>query len=422
MKLANRLGLLGMVVACFSLNINGYAQTVVITQVNLHSQNDDGYRFDDHSTTSVVVKDGQIVAIGSDVQFPAGAQVLSGKGLVMTPGLFAAYSQLGLDEINLEASTIDSMLDDTGYGPAFDVQYAINDESVVIDVTRVEGVTHAIVAPRVGPDPLAGFGAAISLSSPSTLLQPRVAMFGQVGSNIATKVGGSRAEVIARLRRGLEDLRGFRATRYQAEPKQYSRYDMIALKQTVDNKLPFVITVHRANEIRQVLSLAQQHDLNLVVRGGTEAWKVADELAQAGVAVILDPLNNLPRSFDRLGARNDNATLLVQAGVKIAIVVSDSHNIRLLRQHAGNAVAHGLDWDVALRAITRTPVEIFGLDDSLGKIAVGGPATFVLWQGDPLEVTTWPTQVMLDGEWVDPRSRQVRLFERYRDLSTATQR
>jgi imidazolonepropionase-like amidohydrolase len=152
-----------------------------------------------------------------------------------------------------------------------------------------------------------------------------------------------------------------------------------------------------------------------VIAGATEGWRVARELAQAGVPVLLDPLQNLPGSFDTIGARLDNAALLHRAGVRIAFTQSEagSHNARTIRQAAGNAVAHGLPWDAALAALTANPAEIFGIAAERGRIAVGQVADIVLWSGDPLEVTTVAEDVIIAGRAIEMRSRQTELRERY---------
>jgi len=131
--------------------------------------------------------------------------------------------------------------------------------------------------------------------------------------------------------------------------------------------------------------------------------------------VLLNPLENLPASFDRIGARLDNAALLHAAGVRIAFTQENdaSHNARKIRQLAGNAVAHGLPWDAALAALTANPAEIFGLGMSHGRIEPGLAADLVLWSGDPLEVTSAADQVWIAGRPVDMRSRQTELRDRY---------
>jgi len=129
--------------------------------------------------------------------------------------------------------------------------------------------------------------------------------------------------------------------------------------------------------------------------------------------VVLDPLNNLPADFDRLGSRFDNAKLLNEAGVRIAFSFSDSFQARKNRQLAGNAVAHGLPWDAGLAAITSGPAEIFGIGKDHGRIEQGQAADLVLWSGDPLEVTTIADQVWIAGNAVTMRSRQTELRDKY---------
>jgi imidazolonepropionase-like amidohydrolase len=156
-----------------------------------------------------------------------------------------------------------------------------------------------------------------------------------------------------------------------------------------------------------------------VIAGGAEAWVVARELADAGVPVILDPLENLPDDFDRLGARFDNAKILHEAGVRVAFSQADSFHLRKNRQLAGNAVAHGLPWEAGLAAITSAPADIFGVGARRGRIEKGQAADLVLWSGDPLEVTSVAEQVWIGGNPVSKRTRQTELLERYLERARA---
>ena len=173
--------------------------------------------------------------------------------------------------------------------------------------------------------------------------------------------------------------------------------------------------VDRASDIRQVVAFARSEKLRAVIAGGAEAWLVAGELKSAGVPVLLDPLDNLPASFDKVGATLENAARLQKAGVTIAFSFRDpqAHNIRKIRQAAGNAVAHGLPPEAALAAMTRNPAAIFGVADRAGTLEVGRPADLVLWSGDPLEVTTLAERVFIGGQAIPMRSRQTELRDRY---------
>ena len=195
---------------------------------------------------------------------------------------------------------------------------------------------------------------------------------------------------------------------------RYSPLELEELAATTKRKIPFVIEVHRVAEIQELITIKREFGIRVVIKGGAEAWKVAGQLAKNDIGVILDPLDNLPTGFERLGARLDNATILDKAGVLIAFSVSDTHNSRQMRQIAGNAVANGLPLLSALKAITINPAKLYGLQPS--EISPGNPADLIVWNGDPIELDTWASRVMLDGQWINMASRQTRLFERYKNL------
>jgi imidazolonepropionase-like amidohydrolase len=175
-----------------------------------------------------------------------------------------------------------------------------------------------------------------------------------------------------------------------------------------------VFNVNRAADIRRAVAFAKRNGMKPIIAGGAEAWVVAGELARDKVPVLLDALVNLPYNFDDIAARLDNATLLNEAGVRIAFTqFNESHNARKIRQLAGNAVAHGLPKDAAIAALTAAPAEIFGLAAERGRIARGQVADLVLWSGDPLEVTSAADQVWIGGRSVEMRSRQTELRDRY---------
>jgi imidazolonepropionase-like amidohydrolase len=173
--------------------------------------------------------------------------------------------------------------------------------------------------------------------------------------------------------------------------------------------------VDRAADIRALLTLAREYRLRTVVLGGAEAWQVADDLAAARVPVLTGGLTDLPSSFDELGATLENAARLRKAGVAVALTTGgeNSFRVRTLRQHAGNAVANGLAWDDALRAVTLTPAEIFGLADTMGSLQAGREANVVVWDGDPFELSTRAEHVFVRGREATAISRERMLLERY---------
>ena len=149
-------------------------------------------------------------------------------------------------------------------------------------------------------------------------------------------------------------------------------------------------------------------------------WKVAEQLAKANVTVLVGALNNIPRDFSTLGARQDNAALLHQAGVKVVIAGgADAFNARNVKYEAGVAVSFGMPWDAALRAVTLGPAELYGVADRVGTLQPGRDATLVVWSGDPFEPATRAERVLVNGAEVQRPSRQDELMRRYQRFPPA---
>jgi imidazolonepropionase-like amidohydrolase len=195
----------------------------------------------------------------------------------------------------------------------------------------------------------------------------------------------------------------------------HSINDLEALQGVVNGNTPMIVSIDRASDIEVLIDLVDEYSVMAIIIGGSEAWMLADELAAARIAVIVGPSANLPGNFDAINARFGSAAILVNAGVKVAIADSDAqtHNARNMTQSAGMAVAQGLDWDAALRAITLTPAEIFGVAATTGSLEAGKAADIVIWPGDPLELTNYPEAVFINGDAVPMVSRQTLLRDRY---------
>lgn len=395
---------------------SAHAQDILIRGAHVHTASAAG----DHGGDDVLVRNGRIAAVGTGIAAPPGAQVIEAQGKSLTPGLFAGITAIGVEEVSLERTTVDEYLSlgapawQTQWRPEFDVTLAFNPRSVLLPVARIEGLTWAVVAPdsRSGGTILSGQGAAVTLDGRyDAVLDGSRSLFMQFGSDAVSLSAGSRAAQYMLFDQAAREARsppaaGVQAMLLPAGREVFARY-------LGGGRVVF--HVHRAADIRQVLALAKRHGIRPVIVGASEAWVVADELAAAKVPVLLDPLENLPESFDRIGARLDNAALLARAGVKVAFAQSSdaTQNARKIRQLAGNAVAHGLPWDIALAGLTSTPAEIFGVAKNRGRIAVGQVADLVLWSGDPLEVTSVAEQVWTAGKPVVMRSRQTELRDRY---------
>jgi imidazolonepropionase-like amidohydrolase len=392
------------------------AGTIAITNAEIHTLGRAGVIA--HGT--LIIRDHRIDAIGENLPLPQGARVIDAGGKPVTPGLFDAYTSLGIKEIDGVEESDDTAAKKSRYSAALDVTDAFNPRSTLIPVNRVEGLTRAASAPdsASGGSLIAGQGAVISLGSLSEwLVKPKAAMYAQLGETGAKLSGGSRAAAWASLREAFGEVRRAGTPRVNPEhPSQLTAEDIEALRPVLAGEEPLVLYLNRASDILGALKFAEDNGIKLVVRGGAEAWLVAKALAEHQVPVILDPRLDLPQHFESLAARADAAALLQKAGVLVAFALDDdfnSHNARNVRQLAGNAAAQGLDREAALAAITLNPARIYGVDATLGSLEPGKIADVVLWDGDPLETTSFARSVFIDGQEVPAISRQTELRDRY---------
>ena len=388
------------------------AETVAITGATVHTLTRAGTL----ERATVVIVDGRVSAIGVDAAVPDGARVIDGAGLVVTPGLFYAWGTMGIVEVGAVDGSNDIEVDNPRIGAALNIADAVNPRSELIAVNRIEGVTRSVVAPESETHLVAGQAAVINLGGAGDWLEAApAAMVVQFGERGAELSGGSRAAALLTLREVLQDARDYGRNRSafdRGARREYARarLDLEALQPVLAGEVPVLARVDRASDIEAILRLKREFKLRVIVAGGAEAWVVADQLAAESVPVILDPLVNLPGSFETLRATGENAARLHEAGVTVAFGSGDSHNARNLRQAAGNAVARGLPWDAALAATTTAGARLFGLDAGL---KTGELADLVVWGGDPLELASYPVAVFIDGEQMPMTSRQTALRDRY---------
>ena len=368
--------------------------------------------------TDVVVElqGARVVRVGPGAP-SAGAQVVDVSGKIVTPGFIAAATSLGLVEIDMEASTRDSARESGDpIRAGYDASVAVNADSSLLAVQAIDGVTTAASTPRGGL--LSGQVAWIDLlpgHHRDIVARPRIAVAGTLGQRYA----GSRAAALAHLAEVLDDARFYR-TKKAAFDRRASRdlaahrLDLAALGPVLGREVPLVLEAHRVSDLLAIVDLAKAQSLRITVIGGTQAWRVADELAKADIPVIVQPTANLPGSFDKLGARMDAAAKLHAAGVEVGIaVLGEAHNVRNVTQEAGIAVAHGLPHEVAVRAVTRTIAAAYGMDADYGTLALGKVANVVVWPADPFELSTVPETVFIRGRSIPLRSRQTELRDRY---------
>lgn len=398
------------------------ASSIAIINGQVHTVSEAGVL----SNATVVIEDDKIVAVGQDVDVPEGATVIDAGGRPVTPGLMNVVTKVGLLEVGQVDGADDYSSADAPFSAGFDISAGLNPESILIPVTRVDGITRAVSVPSSRRSVFSGLGAVVHLGLGDDMaVKTRAAQYAGFGGRAAEAVGGTRGALAVFMRQAFEDALHYDKNRRNFDQNRTRAYvlhqlDLEALQPVLNGDIPLVVDVNRASDMRVLMSIADDYGIRMVFNSAREAWKVADELAVAAIGVIIDPSNNLPTNFDNVYATLDNARLLHEAGVKIAIATTsfnDLNNPRNVTQIAGIAVANGLPFDVALAAITRVPAELFGVDKDYGSLEVGKDADVVIWEGDPLEVTVLPTDVIIKGQIMPMDSRQLRLRDRYGDLN-----
>jgi len=372
---------------------------------------------------TVVIQDGKITAVGAQVAVPQGAEIIDCKGQWIFPGLIDGGTNLGLTEVGSDPRTHD--YSDVGdVVPQMRALVAVNPNSALIPVTRVDGVTTVIAAPS--GNLLPGTSALINL-------------FGYTPDQMFAGAEALMLEFPSTGRRGNYDRRtdeevkkaGEKATTRLNEvwdkAQQYYKIDsalsgkgeyypeMQAILPVLRGERALMIEVNKDKDIRSALAWVKTRKIkNVILCGVAEGWRVADEIALAKIPVITGPVLALPtRDYDRYDKPYANAGLMRKAGVKVAIRTTDSENVRRLPYHAGFAAAYGMGREEALRAITIVPAEIFGVADKLGSIEVGKTANLVIADGDILEAKTNVKQVFISGWKIPMVSRQTLLYDEF---------
>ncbi|MEM9740531.1 MAG: amidohydrolase family protein [Pseudomonadota bacterium] len=409
-----------LITGAFALVSVASAQTIAIINAKTWTGTAQGTV----ENSAVIIVDGEIAEVRTGEEaLPAGADIVDAQGGWVTPGIISPFSRTGLVEVNAEDSTNDTNAGGSDYSIALKAADGFNPLATTVPVTRLEGVTRVVVAPRSGGDMFAGRGFVADTSGRlGSLIDDNAFVFIRMGEAGANSAGGSRPAAWARFRAALSDARTFPA-RFLAhnEGDALTRVDAQAFGPAARGQQLILIEAHRASDLKQIIDFSRNApELNIAIVGGDEAWMVADDLADARIPVIVDPFQNLPASFEQLGATAENAQRLIEAGVitSFAHLGDDTHQARLILQSAGNAVANGVAHDDAIAAITVVPALIFGME-SVGTIEPGATADVVVWDGDPLEVMSAPTHVFIAGESQSLESRQTRLRDRYLGLNTA---
>ena len=350
-----------------------------------------------------------------------GDLVINGTGKILTPGIISTDTEIGIVEIGALSVTRDDS--SNLYQIGFSIYDAFNPNSVLIPWNRSNGITSTLTLPQNTNSPIGGLGSFFVLDSSLEISGSKdVAMIGRVGGSGSE----SRAETFAII----EDLLEFASSIDSSDMKTYKDIaeiidgspiaetmelhprDLKALHKLVNDELPLIIKANRASDLLKLIKLKEKYDLNLIIMGAQEAGLVASRIAESKIPLIINPINNIPESFDELGANIELAGKLEDLGITLMFNAPRDHNYHLIRQGAGVAVANGMSYAGALKALTLSPVEVFKLGNR-GQIAPGKIADLIIWDADPLEPSSMPEKVFINGEDIDLTSRMSRLTERY---------
>ncbi len=385
----------------------------------------------------IVLEDGKIAAVGpaATTKVPKDAQVFDARGMTVYPGLFDAETNLGLTEVEADEAGNDLVEKSDEISPQMRVVDAFHAETVRIPVQRINGVTNAIVAPA-SEDSVAGQDALIQLYGKdrnAMILAPEIALAMNFEGNLrrrggpgASKFPSTRMGVATQLRQALLDAQNYMAEQAAAakpdfkgtKPKKDLKFE--ALIPYLKGEKPVVFGAYESYEVQVAMGIANEFHLKVILNHVTHAQDLLDTIASYKVPVIVGSIYDAPEANERYDAVFSLPAELQKRGVKIALAslsngpVSDSRN---LPYAAGYAVAYGLPYDEAMKAITLNPAEMFGVGDQLGSLDVGKIGNVVIANGDPLDVRTSVQQVFVEGVAIPMTSRQTQLRDQYLPLT-----
>ena len=347
--------------------------------------------------------------------------VIDASDKIVTPGFIATDTQIGIVEIGALSVTRDDS--SNMYKIGFSIFNGFNPNSTLIPWNRSNGITSALTLPDNTSSPIGGLGSYFVLDGSLDITAiPDMVMLGEFGGSS----NKSRAEQFSII----EDLLILASSITKsdinsdlvlseligewsiADAMSLHPRDLRALYKLANENLPLIIRSNRASDLLKLIELKEKFDLNIIIMGAKEAGLVATKLAEHNIPLIIDPMNNIPESFDELASNIRMAGRLEKTGVEIMFTVSRSHNHHLIRQGAGVAVANGLSYGAAIKSLTSTPAEVFGIKDR-GVIESGKIADLIIWEADPLEPSSMPEYIFINGKNMDLTNRSSRLRDRY---------
>jgi imidazolonepropionase-like amidohydrolase len=395
-------------------NQMAYADEVLITNANIY----DG-QLDKPYFGNILIKSGKIISISDDI--PNAKKVINADGKIVTPGFIAPDTEIGIVEIGSLSVTRDDS--PKIYNIGFSIFDAFNPNSTLIPWNRANGITSALSLPKASSSPIGGLGSFFDLNSDLNISGEKdMVMIGRVGGSSSK----SRAETFALMEDILDlafsidskviksdiEIISFMNDMPIANHLNLQVRDIKALYKLVNKRLPLIIESNRASDILKLIKLKKKYNLNLIIMGAQEATLVSTQIAESKIPLIVNPINNIPNSFDELASNINASARLEQAGISLMFNAPRDHNYHLIRQGAGVAVANGMSYGGAIKALTSNFSKAFGIS-SKGVLKKGASADLIIWSSDPLEPSSMPEKVFINGVDSSLMTRSLRLQERY---------
>jgi imidazolonepropionase-like amidohydrolase len=395
-------------------NQMAYADEVLITNANIY----DG-QLDKPYFGNILIKSGKIISISDDIS--NAKKVINADGKIVTPGFIAPDTEIGIVEIGSLSVTRDDS--PKIYNIGFSIFDAFNPNSTLIPWNRANGITSALSLPKASSSPIGGLGSFFDLNSDLNISGEKdMVMIGRVGGSSSK----SRAETFALMEDILDlafsidskviksdiEIISFMNDMPIANHLNLQVRDIKALYKLANKRLPLIIESNRASDILKLIKLKKKYNLNLIIMGAQEATLVSTQIAESKIPLIVNPINNIPNSFDELASNINASARLEQAGISLMFNAPRDHNYHLIRQGAGVAVANGMSYGGAIKALTSNFSKAFGIS-SKGVLKKGASADLIIWSSDPLEPSSIPEKVFINGVDSSLMTRSLRLQERY---------
>jgi imidazolonepropionase-like amidohydrolase len=398
----------------FLIALDISAETIAINNATIwDGESENSYQ------ANILISKNKIIKISKEPQ--DAKLIIDGTNKIVTPGFIAPNTEIGIVEIGALSVTRDDS--SNYYKLGFSVYEAFNPKSTLIPWNRSNGITSSLTLPAFSSLPIGGMGSFFVLDGSLEVDGIRdIAMIGKIGGSNYS----SRSEQIMMIEGIFEtvsylnqsDINSFKKldqfidSSSIASSLELKPQDIIAIDKVLNKKIPLILKVDRSSDILKIIKLKNTYKINIVLLSAKESWMVAEQLSLSDIPVIVDPLDNIPNSFDALGVSDNMPSILEKNNINIMFSAPRDHNYHLIRQAAGNAVANGLSYATAIKGLTSNVSDAFNIEKR-GRIKENFYADLIVWESDPLEPSSFPLHVIINGENHDLTSRSTRLRDRY---------